>query len=514
MFKKILVANRGEIAIRVLRACKEMGITGVAVYSDADRLALHVTYADEAYHIGPSPSRESYLAIDRIIGAAKKSGAEAIHPGYGFLAENAAFAAACETAGIVFIGPRPEAIRRMGHKLEARETMRAAGVPVIPGSDGPIGSPAKAAAVAKDIGYPVMIKAAAGGGGKGMRVVRAEAEFGGALKMTMGEAESAFGDPSVYLEKFIERSKHIEVQLLADGHGGVVTLGERECSMQRRYQKVIEEAPSPVVDADLRAALSEAAGRAARAVDYLGAGTVEFTLGQDRTFCFLEMNTRLQVEHPVTELIYGVDLVKEQFRIAAGEPLSIRQADVKIRGHALETRLYAEDPQANFMPSTGLIKHLMLPEGPGVRNDNGIYPGLEIPIHYDPLLGKMIVWGQDRATAIRRCKRALEEYQVDGVKTNIEFLLWVLDEPAFIDGSYDTTFIDRHFKPGCFRHRPDDLELAAIAGSITAYRSLERMNLGRRPEAHESAWRRAARAEGLRGARPETPPSWRGRGPS
>jgi acetyl-CoA carboxylase biotin carboxylase subunit len=273
--------------------------------------------------------------------------------------------------------------------------------------------------------------------------------------------------------------------------------------MQRRYQKVIEEAPSPVVNTELRAMLSEAAGRAARAVDYRGAGTVEFILGQDRAFCFLEMNTRLQVEHPVTELVYGVDLVKEQFRVAAGEPLSIRQADVKIRGHALETRLYAEDPQANFMPSTGLVKHLMLPEGPGVRNENGIYPGFEIPIHYDPLLGKMIVWGEDRPTAIRRCKRALEEYQVDGVKTNIEFLLWALDEPVFIDGSYDTTTVDRHFKPSCLRHRPDDLELAAIAGSITAFRSLERMNLGRGPEAHENAWRRAARAESLRKARPE-----------
>ena len=514
MFKKILVANRGEIAVRVLRACKEMGITGASVYSDADRLALHVTYADEAYHIGPSPSRESYLASDRIIGAAKRCGADAIHPGYGFLAENADFAAECEAAGIVFIGPRPESIRRMGNKLEARKTMRAAGVPVIPGSDGLIRSPELAAAAAKDLGYPVMIKAAAGGGGKGMRVVRAQGEFGAALKMTMGEAEGAFGDPGVYLEKFIERSKHIEVQLLADGRGGVVTLGERECSMQRRYQKVIEEAPSPAVDTELRASLSEAAGRAARAVDYLGAGTVEFILGQDRTFCFLEMNTRLQVEHPVTELVYGVDLVKEQFRIAAGEPLSIRQADVEIRGHALEARLYAEDPTANFMPSTGLIKHLMLPEGPGVRNDIGIYPGFEVPIHYDPLLGKMIVWGEDRETAIRRCKRALEEYRVDGIETNIEFLLWALDEPAFVEGSYDTTFVDRHFKPSCLRHRPDDLELAAIAGSITAYRNLERMNLGRRPEARENAWRRAARAEGLRKARPATPLSRGARGRS
>jgi acetyl-CoA carboxylase biotin carboxylase subunit len=514
VFKKILVANRGEISIRVLRACKEMGITGAAVYSDADRLAPHVTYADEAYHIGPSPSRESYLAIDRVIGAAKKCGAEAIHPGYGFLAESADFAAACGTVGIVFIGPRPESIRRMGHKLEAREAMKAAGVPVVAGSDAPIRSSATAAAVAGDLGYPVMIKAAAGGGGKGMRVVRAEAEFEAALKMTMSEAESAFGDPGVYLEKFVERSKHIEVQLLADGRGDVVTLGERECSMQRRYQKVIEEAPSPGVDDDLRASLSESAVRAARAVDYLGAGTVEFLMGPDRTFFFLEMNTRLQVEHPVTELIYGVDLVREQIRIASGEPLSIRQADVKIRGHALETRLYAEDPQANFMPSTGLIKHLMFPEGPGVRNENGIYPGFEISIHYDPLMGKIIVWAEDRATAIRRCKRALEECQVDGVETNIEFLLWALDEPAFVDGSYDTTHVDRNFKPSCLCHRPDDLELAAIAGCITAYRSLERMNLDRGPETRGNAWRRAARAESLRKACPETRTSRAARGQS
>jgi acetyl-CoA carboxylase biotin carboxylase subunit len=506
VFKKILVANRGEIAIRVLRACKEMGIVGVAVYSDADRLAPHVTYADEAYHIGPSPSRESYLAIERIIGAARKCGAEAIHPGYGFLAENADFAAACDASGIVFIGPSPESIRRMGHKLEARDTMRRAGLPVISGSDGPVLSAAKAVDAATDLGYPVLIKAAAGGGGKGMRVVRAAGEFEAALKMTRGEAESAFGDSSVYLEKYIERSKHIEVQVLADGGGDVVTLGERECSMQRRFQKVIEEAPSPAVDARLRAELSEAAGLAARAVDYIGAGTVEFILGPDRTFCFLEMNTRLQVEHPVTELVYGVDIVKEQFRVAAGEPLSIQQEDVEIRGHALETRLYAEDPQANFMPSTGLIRHLILPEGPGVRNDSGIYTGFEVPVHYDPLLGKMIVWGEDRATAIRRCRRALEEYQLDGVKTNIEFLLWALDEPDFVDGSYDTTTVDRHFAPARLRRRPDDLEIAAIAGSITAYRNLERISLDDRPEASGNAWRRAAREEVLRRARLERPP--------
>ena len=514
MFKKILVANRGEIAIRVLRACREMGIMSAAVYSDADRLALHVHYADEAYHIGPSPSRESYLAGHKIIETARKCGAEAIHPGYGFLAENADFAAACAAAGIVFIGPRANSIRRMGNKLEAREAMKAAGVPVIPGGDETVTSSGKAAEAAQKLGYPVMIKAAAGGGGKGMRVVRRAGEFGSALKMTMGEAESAFGDSSVYIEKFIERPKHIEIQLLADGRGGVVTLGERECSIQRRYQKVIEEAPSPVVDPSLRAALSEAARRAALAVDYLGAGTVEFIMGPDRTYYFLKMNTRLQIEHPVTELIYGVDLVKEQFRIAAGERLSLRQEEMKIRGHAVEARLYAEDPQANFMPSTGLIKQLVLPEGPGVRNDNGIIPGYEIPVYYDPLLGKVVVWGEDRMTAIRRCRRALSEYQVDGVKTNIEFLLWALEEPGFIDGSYDTTSIERHFKPELLHCRTDELELAAIAGSITAYRSLQRMNLGRSPETRENTWRWAARLEGLRPARGWRVPVRRGGGPS
>jgi acetyl-CoA carboxylase biotin carboxylase subunit len=498
VFAKILVANRGEIAIRIMRACKEMGITSAAIYSDADRLALHVTYADETYHIGPSPSKESYLAIDKIIRTAKACGAEAIHPGYGFLAENADFAAACEAAGVVFIGPKAQSIRRMGNKLEARQTMKASGVPVIPGGHEPITSPKKAAAAASELGYPVMIKAAAGGGGKGMRVVRNEKEFGAVLQMTMGEAESAFGDSSVYIEKFIERPKHIEIQILADSHGRVVTLGERECSMQRRYQKVIEEAPSPVVDPNLRARLSEAARKAAAAADYVGAGTVEFIMAQDRTFYFLEMNTRLQVEHPVTELIYGIDIVKEQLRIAAGEKLSIRQDDVRIRGHALETRLYAEDPQANFMPSTGLIKRLILPEGPGVRNENGIYPGYEIPIFYDPLVGKVIVWAEDRMTAIQRCKRALSEYQVDGVKTNIEFLLWALDEPGFLDGTYDTTYIERRFEPSLLHSRADEIELAAIAGSITAYRSLQRMNVGRGAEMRENTWRRVARTEALR----------------
>ena len=498
MFSKILIANRGEIAIRIIRACTEMGITSAAVYSDADRVALHVTFADEMYHIGPASSKESYLAADKIIEVAKRSGADAIHPGYGFLAENADFAAACEAAGLVFIGPKAESIRRMGNKLEARAAMAATGVPLIPGGDEAISSTDTASALARDIGYPVMIKAAAGGGGKGMRVVHDENDFDAILKMTRGEAESAFGDASVYIEKYIERPKHIEIQILADTHGNVVTLGERECSMQRRYQKVIEEAPSPTVTPDLRTELSEAALKAVAAADYVGAGTIEFIMAQDQQFYFLEMNTRLQVEHPVTEFVYGVDIVKEQFRIAAGEPLSINQEDVRIRGHALEARVYAEDPQSNFMPSTGLIKQLILPEGPGVRNENGIYPGYQIPIYYDPLIGKVIVWAENRATAIQRCKRALSEYQVDGVKTNIEFLLWALDQEGFVDGTYDTTYIERHFDPSRLHSRADEIELAAIAGSITAFKALKRMNVSGGPQLRENIWRRVARIEGLR----------------
>ncbi len=514
MFKKILIANRGEIAVRVLRAAKELGIATVGVYSEADRIALHVQYADETYLLGPSPSRESYLAIGKIIDVAKRSGAEAVHPGYGFLAENADFAQACEDSGIVFIGPRPESIRRMGNKLEARETMRAAGVPVIPGGDGPVETPAAAESLAGKLGYPVIIKAAAGGGGKGMRVVRSGGEFEAALRMTMGEARNAFGDPSVYIEKFIERPKHIEIQVVADGRGTIVSLGERECSMQRRYQKVIEEAPSPVVDPDLRAELSKAAHRAALAVGYLGAGTVEFVLGQDRKFYFLEMNTRLQVEHPVTELVYGVDIVKEQIRIAAGEPLSFRQADLETRGHAIEARVYAEDPQSNFMPSIGLVRQLILPGGPGVRNDNGIFPGYEIPIYYDPLLGKVVAWGEDRQTALRRLRRALAEYQVDGVKTNIEFLLWALEEPRFADGSYDTTMIEGQFMPELLHLHADELEIAAIAGSITALKNLRKIEVRTGPGDDGNPWARAARAEGLRNLSRGTPGPWRSGGRS
>ncbi|MDH3215101.1 MAG: acetyl-CoA carboxylase biotin carboxylase subunit [Candidatus Krumholzibacteria bacterium] len=498
MFKKILIANRGEIAIRVMRSCREMGIATVAVYSDCDRLALHVTYADESYHIGPPPSKDSYLAADKIIDAAKKSGAEAIHPGYGFLAENADFAAACETAGLAFIGPPATSIRQMGNKLDARRTMSASGVTVIPGSEGPVASAPEAAGIAREVGLPVMIKAVAGGGGKGLRVVRDAADIDKAVDMTMGEAESAFADGRIYVEKYIENPKHVEIQVLADKHGSTLTLGERECSMQRRYQKVIEEAPSPSVTAETRAALSQAAKKAAQAVGYVGAGTVEFIMAQDGSFYFLEMNTRLQVEHPVTEVVYGVDLVKEQIRIAAGLKLELEQESIRLRGHALEVRIYAEDPHANFMPSTGVIKRLVLPEGPGVRNENGIYPGYTIPIYYDPLIGKVIIWAEDRGTAIRRTRRALQEYQIDGVTTNIEFLLWAISQPGFLDGTYDTHYIERHFKPELLHSDTGELDLAMIAASIAAYGRLNRTNVSRAEEARDNVWRRVARMEGLR----------------
>jgi acetyl-CoA carboxylase biotin carboxylase subunit len=498
MFTKLLIANRGEIAIRVMRACKEMGIIPVGVYSDCDRCALHVSHAYESYPIGPSPSKESYLSIERILAAAKKSGAEAIHPGYGFLAENAEFAEACSAEGIVFVGPGPKSMRRMGDKLQARESVSSSGVPLIPGSEGRIDDPDAAAAVAKKIGYPVIIKAAAGGGGKGMRIVAVEAEFEKALRLTIGEAKSAFGDGSVYIEKYIDRPKHIEIQVLADTLGNMVTLGERECSLQRRYQKIVEEAPSPVVTEDLRVRLSEAARNAARSVDYVSAGTVEFIMGRDGHFYFLEMNTRLQVEHPITEIVYGIDIVKEQIRIAAGERLSVSQQDVQKRGHAIEVRIYAEDPARNFVPSIGHIKRLHLPQGPGIRNENGVYAGYEIPIYYDPLIGKLIAWAEDRPSTIRRMHRALKEYQLDGVRTNVEFLLWALNEKSFIDGGYDTGTIERTFTAEDLHSSEEAIDLAAIAGSITAYNTLKNRNLSVEETAGENTWRKAARIEGLR----------------
>jgi len=501
MFRKILIANRGEISVRIARACKEMGIAPVAIYSDADRTAAHVAHAFEAYRVGPAESRESYLKIDAILDAARRSGAQAVHPGYGFLAENADFAQACIDAGLVFIGPSPHAIRAMGNKLGARAAMKKAGVPVVPGSDGPVSDAKEAARIAKEIGYPVLLKAAAGGGGKGMRVVKQASEFASALEATMGEALSAFADASVYIEKFIENPKHIEIQVMADGHGTILTYGERECSMQRRYQKVIEEAPSPVVSPAMRAALSEAGRAAAAAVNYSGAGTIEFIVDEKSNFYFLEMNTRLQVEHPVTEFVYGVDLVKQQIEVAAGGKLALKQENVKPHGHSIELRIYAEDPSRGFMPSVGTIRRLVLPQGPGVRNDNGVYAGYEIPIYYDPMIGKMVVWADTREQAIGRARRALREYRCEPVRTNVEFLLWALAEPSFMDGSYTTRTIEQKFDPAKLHQREEEIELAAIAAAIAAhtYRSTVRYSM---VSDTETPWRRTARAEATRRWRP------------
>src|ERR1700690_2774158 len=407
MFKKILIANRGEIAVRIQRACREMGIAAVAVYSDVDRAALHVRKADEAYPIGPAPAAESYLRMDKILDIAKRSGAEAIHPGYGFLSENAKFAQACADAGVKFIGPSPYSMNLMGSKTSARRQMEKAGGPFVPGTSRGLASAEEGEQVAERIGYPVMLKAAAGGGGKGMRLVHTSAELKSALESAQSEAQRSFGDNEVYIEKAIVNPRHIEVQVLADEHGNTVYLGERECSIQRRHQKVLEEAPSPIVDPEMRSRMGEVAVRVAKAARYCNAGTVEFLVDAEKNFYFLEMNTRLQVEHPVTELITGLDLVHLQIRIAAGEKLPFRQEDVVLRGHAIECRIYAEDADNNFFPSPGKIETLLTPEGPGIRLDNGVYTGWTVPIDYDPLLAKLVAYGEDRQQAISRLARAL-----------------------------------------------------------------------------------------------------------
>jgi len=444
MFRKVLIANRGEIAVRVIRALREMGIASVAVYSDADRSALHVRMADEAWPIGPAPSSESYLVIDRILEACKKSGAEAVHPGYGFLSENAAFAQACADAGVVFIGPPAEAMTAMGNKTAARAKMLAANVPVVPGAQAD--SDKGLTSAAKELGYPVMLKAASGGGGKGMRLVHREEDLLGAYARAQSEARSSFGDDTVYIEKAIENPRHIEIQVLADTHGNAVHLFERDCSIQRRHQKVLEETPSPFGGATEQriAEMGEVAVRAAKAVDYCSAGTVEFLMAPNGDFYFLEMNTRLQVEHPITELITGVDLVRQQVRIAAGEPLSLKQEDIKRRGHAIECRIYAEDPSSGFMPSPGRIDRLREPSGPGVRNDSCAYEGCVIERFYDPLISKLCVWAATREEAIGRMRRALSEYMVGGIRTNLPFHLALTENNAFRAGEYDTGFIAAH----------------------------------------------------------------------
>ena len=446
MFKKILIANRGEIALRIIRACKEMDINTVAVYSEADRDSLHVRFADEAFCIGPAQSARSYLNKANIISAAEVSGADALHPGYGFLAENAEFAEICESCGIKFIGPTPSALERMGAKAVARETMMKAQIPVVPGTEGIISDLDEAVKIAKEIGYPVIIKASAGGGGKGMRVAQSKHDLMKAIQTAQAEAEAAFGNGEVYIEKYVEEPRHIEFQILADNYGNTVYLGERDCSIQRRNQKLVEEAPSSAVTPELRKKMGEVAIRAAKAVDYSNAGTVEFLLDKHNNFYFMEMNTRIQVEHPVTELVTGIDLIKEQIRLAAGEKLGYTQKDIKINGWAMECRINAEDPNRSFMPSPGEVTGYHVPGGMGVRVDSAVFQGYHIPPYYDSMIAKLIVWGKDRNEAIARMRRALEEYVIEGVKTTIPFHLRILDNAFFQRGDFYTNFIQRRME--------------------------------------------------------------------
>jgi len=444
MFDKVLIANRGEIAIRVIRACKELGIGTVAVYSEADADCLHVAYADEAVCIGPAPAIKSYLQMPAIIMAATSRGAQAIHPGYGFLAENERFSTLCRENGITFIGPSPESLALMGDKAAARATMKAAGVPITPGSDGITEDAAAAEAVAREIGLPVMVKASGGGGGKGIRIVREASELATAVRQAQGEAEAAFGNAAVYVEKYIEQPRHVEVQVMADRHGNALHLGERDCSIQRRHQKLIEESPSPAVTPAMRAAMGHAAVEAARAAGYEGAGTVEFLLTPEGDFSFMEMNTRVQVEHPVTEMVTGIDIVKTGIAVAAGEPLPFSQDDVRWRGHAIEFRINAEDPAADFMPSAGTVSRWIPPGGPWVRLDSHVYQGYAMPRFYDSLVAKLIVWGRDRDEAIARGKWALEQFVAEGIKTTIPFHRHVLEHPLFVAGTVSTHFIEDH----------------------------------------------------------------------
>jgi acetyl-CoA carboxylase biotin carboxylase subunit len=503
MLKKVLIANRGEIALRVIRGCRDLGIQTVAVFSEADRKSLHVRYADEAYYIGPAPAKDSYLRIDKIIEVAKKSGADAIHPGYGFLSERADFADACVEAGLVFVGPPASAIRTLGDKVHAKQLARAAGVPLVPGTDAEATSVEEVREIADKIGYPVLIKAAAGGGGKGMRVVRSaddiEAAFGAATR----EAISSFGYGGVYIEKLLENVKHVEIQLLADTHGNVIYLGERECSLQRRHQKMLEEAPSLRLTEDLRQRMGEVAVAAARKANYVNAGTIEFLVTQDGNFYFMEMNTRLQVEHPVTELITGIDIVTEQLRIAAGLPLSYTQEDVKLKGWAIECRITAEDPFNNFLPSIGVVERTIAPSGPGIRLDSAVYDGHEISLFYDPMVAKLISYGKDRTEAIERMQRALQEYRLFGLKTTIPFHQQVLGSESFLSGNFYTNSleVDPTLKPSG-DHLPDKTELAAIAAVLVEHLSgggKEKPKVQSNGSAGvSSGWKEVARREVLR----------------
>jgi acetyl-CoA carboxylase biotin carboxylase subunit len=512
---KILIANRGEIAVRIIRACRDMDLATVAVYSDCDRAARHVRMADEAARIGGNAPGESYLRIDRVVEAARTTGADAVHPGYGFLAENEDFASACRDAGLTFIGPTPEAIALMGSKTAARKAAMQAGVPIVQGTEEPLGadvSDAAIAAMADRIGYPIMIKAVAGGGGKGMRLVSNGGELASAVRAARSEAQSSFGDAEVYLERWLPRPRHIEVQLLADQHGTVIPFVERECSIQRRHQKVIEETPSPVVGLELRQRITSAAAAVARSVGYTNAGTIEFLLDEDGRFYFLEMNTRLQVEHPITEMVTGIDLVQWQIRIARGERLDLDPAAMLTpAGHAIECRIYAEDPDAGFMPSPGHIAAMRVPNGPGIRDDSGTEAGADVPIFYDPMISKLIAWGADRPQAITRMRRALREYDVLGIKTTVPFFRWMLAQPEFVEARFHTSYLDevlraRQGEP--FTHVADELvDIAVIAAairqaSVSASRgaganAAETGRSGDAPPA-KAGWKARARAEGLR----------------
>ena len=497
---KVLIANRGEIAVRIIRACRELGIETIAVYSEADRQALHVRYADEAYLLGPAPSRESYLRADKILEIAKKSGAQAIHPGYGFLAERADFAQACIDEGLVFIGPKPSAISAMGDKAIARTTVSKAGVSVVPGTEGEGSlSDDELLNIAKTIGFPLLIKATAGGGGKGMREVKSLEEMPGLIISARREAEASFGDGNVYLEKLVEGARHIEFQILADQFGNVIHLGERECSLQRRHQKLLEETPSPFIgdDQDLRNRMGDVAVKAAMAVDYVNAGTIEFLVDKEKNFYFLEMNTRLQVEHPITEMVTGIDIVKEQIRIARGRQLSYKQEDIHQNGSALECRINAEDPFNSYLPSTGLISHSILPTGPGVRVDTGVYPGFEITSYYDPLISKLVTWGENRAQTILRMRRALEEYRIVGVRTNIPFHQRMMDSHRFMAGQFDTRFVEERFSMDEDVSAKDpNAEIAAVIATLVTHHQFEQSaQIVRRGERDTSNWKWVSRWE-------------------
>jgi acetyl-CoA carboxylase biotin carboxylase subunit len=487
---KILIANRGEIALRVMRSAREMGIKTVAVFSEADRDALHVRYADEAICIGPAPSNQSYLVIDKIIDACRQTGAQGIHPGYGFLSENAEFARRVKAAGLILIGPSPEAMEIMGNKLSAKAAALKYGIPMVPGTEEAITDVADAKQRAIEVGFPILIKAAAGGGGKGMRMVEKAGDFEEQMQLAVSEAVSAFGDGAVFIERYVTSPRHIEIQVLGDTHGNIVHLFERECSVQRRHQKVIEEAPSSVLTEEIRTKMGKCAVDVARSVNYTGAGTVEFILDENLDFFFLEMNTRLQVEHPVSELITGIDLVKEQIKIARGEAISFQQEDLKINGHALELRVYAEDPKNNFLPDIGTLQTYITPKGNGVRVDDGFEQGMEIPIYYDPMIAKLITFGKDREEAIERMIRAIDEYEITGIETTLAFGKFVMQHEAFTSGNFDTHFVGKYFKPEMLdKENEDEAKIAAILGTILTQ---QKANKNPTPQVHQtsSTWKK------------------------